>query len=111
MKKKIIIFSLFFILIFNSNAFAKTFESKTNVDPHKVWTIKFNKDIKTVDISLFNKDNLGIAYGIEIDKNLVVVTSLLDYQEGDYILKVTSARAKDGSYLKEPTEIKFTVKK
>lgn len=110
MKKKIIIFSMLFILAFSSTAFAKTLNPVGNVAHNKIWTITFNKNIKDADIVVLNSSGHEEVITFDIKNNKAIVTSLRDYIKGIYIIKVKNAIATDGSRLKEPIDMQFTVR-
>ncbi|MBU3186663.1 hypothetical protein [Clostridium estertheticum] len=110
MKKKILAITLLFMMIFSNTVFAQTFPSK-NVNPHKVWTITFNKNVKNAKLSIKNTENEYVPIGVDIVNNKVMITSFFDYLEGDYILEITEVTGSDNSILKDNIHMNFTVKK
>lgn len=110
MKKKIIIFLLLFMFVFCNNVFAKTLTPMDNINPHKTWTITFNKPIESATITILNESGRGVPHVKEIQDNKVTVMPLLDYAPGTYVLKIVNAESKEGEILKEVVSLQFTVR-
>lgn len=108
-KMLIIVFTLVFTMFFNTIVSAKTLPSVNNVPFNKIWTVTFNKDIKTMNATIIDQNKEEIVCNIEINKNKATINALLGYIKGNYTLIVTKAISKDGAILKEPVEMNFTV--
>lgn len=111
MKKKITLITLLFTFIFSSSVFAKSFDSIDSVDTQKIWTVSFNKPIESVELSVLDKEGYPVGIILDISNNKAILTPLLGYAPGTYTLKVKEAKAKDGTYLKESADLKFTVER
>lgn len=118
MNKKLVIsamgaFTLF--LAMSTSAFAKTFDSKTNVPLDHNWTVKFNKalaadqDFSSISIQGDDGSEVPITVKPAADlKSITIVPSDKYKANSTYVLTVDGIEDSDGDGLSDNATIQFT---
>jgi hypothetical protein len=96
----------------------KEWPEKTNVPVDKVWTISFNQGIEKMSI---NNDNVYITSSADqvvklpatitlAEDKKITIDANSDYQPGQkYILFISNIRSTEGTILKDPIKMPFTI--
>ena len=105
------------LLLPSGVALGKEFPAMTNVNPKKMWIIKFSQpvDINSVSNSeICVKDSGGkiINTILNLESDLKTIEMLLienSYKDGDYVLTISKNITSNGKHLDEETILRFQV--
>lgn len=118
MNKKLVLSAIgaFTILLATStSAFAKTFDSKTNVSLDHKWTVKFNKtlaadqDFSSISIQGDDGSSIPITVKAATDFKSITITPSDKYKANStYVLTVDGIQDSDGEGLTDNATVSFT---
>lgn len=123
--KKTLIFRVQFllisliILIYTSTVFAQSnytvFDSQQNISADKTWNIKFSDNIDknsvtSENVRIIDENGTPIKLSLSCNQNIISVKPLNNYISGKtYNIYVDNIKGLDGSGLKNPGTMKFTI--